>query len=1740
MAVGGTKIAKLFVELGFKDEDFKRGIKGASGDLEKFGGKIKSFGKMIDKAVVGGFKAAATGALAFGTSVVLTGAKFQQSMATVSAISGTTGKDFDALKDKARSLGATTTFSATQAADAMQHLARAGLTTNEIIGASGPALAFAGAMGADMAQATSMLASTMSQFGLGASESTRIVDTFTAAINSSLLDISKLQEAMKYAGTAGSAFGLSVEQTTAAVAMFANIGLEGSQAGMNFRMAMIASGKATAKKEKIMKKLGMTMADINPAMNTFEEIMKKVGAAGMSSTEAIEIFGARSGANVFKISQDITNSTSAWTDLNEAIAQSGGQTAATYETMTNTVQGQFTILKSAFQEVQLALFEGMQEGLSDLLSAWIEVFQLVGAVFADASSGISQGWNATMHGMADSVRENKVAIAGDVIEMIEAFSTLGHSIKTVAGWARNLAKIMAIIFVARKVYILAEVIMAVLVPSFTVATAGAAALSATINSMTFGLPLLAAGLAAGVTALWAWGGGMSEAEYAAQKLQDRMELLAEADKRYRDGLIENIEASAEAQNNWLHQLELELGMGGELSNVVKREFDALRGMSAEALADAVATGEAIRMTLAGGEEVTITTALATRLAAQDQGEANNLWMEQLENLTKMKNQALRDAQIDAESQKQLLADLKGGKADIDKPKVTEHQMGRMRLGEGEKEAYRETNKMHAEYSRAIMETSAKVLLAEAALKQVTEAQEGWAENVKKTQEQLEREKQTLENLAKEQDAQKRKQNWKALIKEREQAARATIRLQQQVSDSLKKALGEEEKLSADQHIRKLAEIEKAFDKEAKLYRGSRTKLAEIEAAKGVTILQANRAFWSQYTTDATEAAAAASDSVEMEGENEIDAMKRQQAEQLAELETGNQRMLAVTKKGSDERLAGEAAVGRSRKALLEGQGKQLKDLQVRLNKDALDKILQDTIALQGAQISEWENLKREEAEAIAQATEDGLQTEQEIREFYLEKRKKLTQDVNDEVLQLLDASAFAVVQLERERDALLVRMVKNTGTERAQVIKKYEELIRSEMSGTSKSVEKDTQKLNAFIRAMSAAALADLRAAFKGLGTEAKKLGPALSKALSSIGKKTGATALMVSLMKELGDGFDTFGKKVKDSGAGKVFTRMTASVSKFVGQAQYVIGTGWESVANSKIGKALGGAFSGGIEAAGRLGKLASGIGKAYVVGAAIAYKAIKGIAAAVGFVSDAVGGISGAFGKVMDSVAMLTGFTFSLSDAVGSVNDKMDERAALEAKLASGTLSASESADAQTQLANLPATAADAGASFVQDMISGSIQMVQNFVASAPAILQELVAGIPGLIAAIAEALPGIAAALGEAIPAIVQSVADALPVVLEALANSAESIVSGIVEAIPMVITAIGNALPMIIGMLGNAVVQLIAAVPEIVGALLAALPGIITALVASLSDIIVAFVAMIPELIQSIVAALPALMVSLIDGVLVLIEVILAQWPTLIAAVLDAIPVLLSAILDALPSVIMSIVDALPGLVEALVDNLPKVMIAFVKMVPNIIIAIVAALPEIVKALVLELAPALVIAAIDMAVGFAKAIAQFFKDVMTEIAGFIKHPFNAKKRPKTETFGDTPGVQKAGAGAMVGFKAGDFFAAAQKPEDLLMQAVQAFSETRPAAPGGGGGGSGSMLEGLGSALMAAAASMQTLAAGGGMGGAGDLRVTVTAEGRTLDDVLYVGKQRGHTPQLTREIRRTSGAHVGFDRGRYSPSS
>ena len=1725
-----SKIAKLFVDLGFKDDDFKKGLKGAAADLNRFGSQLGKIGKQIDRTVVRGFQMATASAVAFGASVVVTGARFEQSMATVQAITGQTGKELDMLSDKARDLGATTTFSATQAADAMQELARAGLKTNEIIGASGPALQFAGAMGAEMAQSTKMLASSMAQFGLNAGESERIVDTFTAAINNSLLDITKLQEAMKYAGTAGSAFGMSIEETTAAVGMFANLGLEGSQAGMNFRMAMIAAGKATKKKEAIMSKLGMTMSDINPSLHSFEEIMRTVAESGMSAGEAIEIFGARSGANVLKISEEVGNSSANWTKLNAAIADSAGVTEDTYNTMTNTVQGQFTILKSTIQETQLALFDGLQEGITELLMAWIEVFQLIGAVLGDSTSTITQDWNSTMVGMADSIRANKAEIAGQIIDMIRFFGDLTEIIGSLITKIELFAKILVTAFVARKAFQFAAVITGTVIPALTSATTAAGAFSAAINSATLGIPLLVSGLAAGVTALFMFGGGMSQAEKDAAAMQQRLEMLAEAERRYREGLIENLEEGADHQRTFLHNLELELDLVGRTGKVVQRELEDLRNKSADQIADMLATGEAVRVSLEGQQAGIMSTATLVRLAADEQLDANGEFQEALESA----------GDFNAQIAEEQAARIENIRAEMDRLRVAAQETRQVQmearsggLGGQDLTSMNQTVTVKTEGARQAqreLDSYARILpVAEQALERLTATQQGFESAVDGTAQALQREEAELQKIEKQRAAEERRRSSEDLMKEREAAAEASLKLLRASLDAAMKAAGEEEQLEREKLRRRIEEINETFAEEAALYRGNADKIAEIEENRRQAVLATNRAFYGEYLTNATEALEAAQDAHEQSEMNEIQILRSRQAEELEEFQQGRQRMLDALADNEEEKQAAIEQFNQQETQLRRAHQLEIGTEQAKINRAAITQIAADTAALNREKIGTLKALQEEENQAIADAVKEGAQVEQQIRDLFALKRERAVRDINDTILELTDQRAFRVLQLERERDALLLDMTEHTAEQREAVVEAYEKKIREAMNETSGAFSDDGETLMEFAKRMAREGIASLKDGFSELAGSAQNAGAGVAAVFDKLDKNKKLDKLKDKLKKLF--------ENVKTSKFAKKIKAMRKRVKEFVKKSGKNFKEWSKKIGESKFGQGLKKGFGVAAGAARGLAKVGKGVAKVYTSAGAVILKGMKIAAAGVKLATQAAKKLGDMFGRALDTVAAISGFQFNLVDAAGAVNDQMKERAALEAKLAEGGLTAEEMADIQGQLDSMPASAAEAASTFVDDLINSSVGMVQTFAEAAPVLLQSLAEGIPRLIDALAENLPRIAEAIGEGIPAIVQAIADGLPVILQSLATSAEAIVGGIIEAIPMVIEAIGQALPSLIQTFAGLIVQLVEAIPMIVEKLLQALPGIIEALVSGLDQIIVAVVDMIPGLINTIVQNLPAVILALLDGMLTLVETLIYEIPRLIAAVIDGIPKVIKMVVNMIPDVIQTIVDALPGIVTAFTESFPEILVALIEMIPEIIVAIVAAIPEIVAALIFVLVPELLKAAGQMGIEIMQAFIQMFKDVITEIIGFIKHPFRASKRPKTKTFGDTPGVQKASeVGAMVQFAAGDFYAAAKKPEDLLSQVIDMVAGIQAPAVSTASGGSDAMLAGLGSALMSAADSMSMMASGGSE----NLVVQVTAEGRTLDEVLFVGGQRGHTPHLKRELRKTSGAHVGFDRGRYAPVS
>jgi TP901 family phage tail tape measure protein len=189
-------------------DDFSRTMSSLDNSTKKAFDSVGQIGAALTAA-------GAAGAVGLGATVKVA-ADFESAMSRVGALSGATEKDMSSLTQTAKDLGATTSFSASQAAEGMSYLAMAGYDTNEII-ASMPGLLNAAAAGqTDLATTADITSNILSGFGLEAAETAKVADVLTKTFTSSNVDLSMLGETMKYVAPTAKAMGISLEETAAA------------------------------------------------------------------------------------------------------------------------------------------------------------------------------------------------------------------------------------------------------------------------------------------------------------------------------------------------------------------------------------------------------------------------------------------------------------------------------------------------------------------------------------------------------------------------------------------------------------------------------------------------------------------------------------------------------------------------------------------------------------------------------------------------------------------------------------------------------------------------------------------------------------------------------------------------------------------------------------------------------------------------------------------------------------------------------------------------------------------------------------------------------------------------------------------------------------------------------------------------------------------------------------------------------------------------------------------------------------------------------------------------------------------------------------------------------------------------------------------------------------------------------------------------------------------------------------
>ncbi|MGI9554836.1 MAG: phage tail tape measure protein [Vampirovibrionia bacterium] len=380
MATFGTLLLGIDID--------KQGSKRVTDSLAKIFNQTKSLNDATTKLartlagpLTQGFALVKNGAIELAKETYNIGSSFEQAIKTVGAISGETAENMTLLEQETRRLGATTSFTAMEAANAMTTLARSGMKAQELLSTTSNALLFAGAASTTLTKSASLLSATMKQFSMSTVQSANVTDTFTVALKESLFDMQSLTAAMRYGGSIGSSFNMTLEETVASLAMFRNLGLEGSMAGTQFRMAMSKASKETNRGTRALQKYNLSYKDINPSLNSFIQIMEKVGKANMSMTDIITVFGVRSAGSINKISRESIKLDNEYDRLMTSMRLGADITKQVYDEVQDTVERQLLVVKSAQEEVAITLFDSFKNPLKDLLKVVSGTFKKVSDSF---------------------------------------------------------------------------------------------------------------------------------------------------------------------------------------------------------------------------------------------------------------------------------------------------------------------------------------------------------------------------------------------------------------------------------------------------------------------------------------------------------------------------------------------------------------------------------------------------------------------------------------------------------------------------------------------------------------------------------------------------------------------------------------------------------------------------------------------------------------------------------------------------------------------------------------------------------------------------------------------------------------------------------------------------------------------------------------------------------------------------------------------------------------------------------------------------------------------------------------------------------------------------------------------------------------------------------------------------------------------------------------------------------------
>lgn len=311
-------------------------------------------------------------------SAVNVAGDFEKSMNQLRVVSGATGSQFDAMRKQALELGRTTQYTASQAGEAQNFLAMAGLRSNDILGAMPGTLQLAAAAQMDLGRSADIVTNILTGYGMEVDQLGRVNDVLVKAFTSANTDLSDLGVAFKYAGTVAKASGVEFEESAAALALMGNAGIQGSMAGTSLRGAISRMLSPTKAVQKAMKRAGIQFKDTHGRLLPLADIIEQLEPHAEDAGLMMDLFGQRAGPAMAGL---VSQGGTAVRKLTQELSNSEGAAKRAADVQMEGWEGAKRAMWSAFEGLQIAFGNRAIKVLTPFLDKMTSAFgQLTGFV----------------------------------------------------------------------------------------------------------------------------------------------------------------------------------------------------------------------------------------------------------------------------------------------------------------------------------------------------------------------------------------------------------------------------------------------------------------------------------------------------------------------------------------------------------------------------------------------------------------------------------------------------------------------------------------------------------------------------------------------------------------------------------------------------------------------------------------------------------------------------------------------------------------------------------------------------------------------------------------------------------------------------------------------------------------------------------------------------------------------------------------------------------------------------------------------------------------------------------------------------------------------------------------------------------------------------------------------------------------------------------------------------------------